>query len=89
MNSIPIPIFFFLTGMLPQPLAIRISKEIYEIFEEIYEKKQQQDPVLGFFSRTGLNVESLELAAAQKTWPTYPMSMEDVLEVFANPKSLG
>lgn len=72
--------------MLPPTLA-RLA---LEVFKQIPEDQREEHPAWeNWHTMTGINLATLKLAAAKTKWPTYPMSMEDVLEVFANPKSLG
>jgi hypothetical protein len=72
--------------MLPPTLA-RLA---LEVFKQIPEDQREEHPAWeNWHTMTGINLATLKLAAAKTKWPTYPMSMEGMLKVFDNPKSLG
>ena len=63
----------FEVPLLPPTLARQVSGVFNRIFERIPEDQHHGHPVWQHWMRmTGIDLDTLKLAAAQKTWPTYP-----------------
>ncbi len=63
----------FEVPLLPPTLARQVSGVFDRIFERIPEDQHHAHPVWQHWMRmTGIDLDTLQLAAAQKKWPTYP-----------------
>jgi hypothetical protein len=63
----------FETPLLPPTLARQVSGVFDRIFQRIPENQRHQHPVWQrWMSMTGIDLDTLQLAAVQKKWPTYP-----------------